>query len=124
MLSAHGLIVANIRGQWYDVASNMRGEFNGRQKLIRDENHFAFYIHCFTHQLQLVVVVVTKCCSSIDDFFDNLIHMMSHQQYEIQNFKMINLIHMISILNSVFTIVLYAMRWTKQDLIYICFKKI
>jgi hypothetical protein len=77
MLSAHGLIAANIRGQWYDVASNMRGEFNGRQKLIRDENHFAFYIHCFTHQLQLVVVVVTKCCSSIDDFFDYVTSIVS-----------------------------------------------
>jgi hypothetical protein len=30
-----------------------------------------------------------------------------------KNFKMVNLIHMIYILNSVFTIVFYAMRWTK-----------
>jgi hypothetical protein len=30
---------------------------------------------------------------------------------------------MIFILNSVFTIVLYVMRWTKQDLIYICFEE-
>jgi hypothetical protein len=35
-------------------------------------------------------------------------------------FKMINLIHMILILNSVFTIVFYAIRWIKQDLICIC----
>ena len=48
----------------------MRGEFNGVQKLIRDENPYAFYIHCFAHQLQLVVVSVSKCCSSIEDFFD------------------------------------------------------
>jgi hypothetical protein len=34
--------------------------------------------------------------------------------------KMINLIHMISILNSIF---FYTTRGTKQDLIYICFKK-
>jgi thermostable 8-oxoguanine DNA glycosylase len=51
MLSDHGLVVANIRGQGYDSASNMRREFNGIQKLIRDENPFAFYIHCFAHQL-------------------------------------------------------------------------
>ncbi|KAG2574030.1 hypothetical protein PVAP13_7KG294901 [Panicum virgatum] len=38
----------------YDGASNMRGEFNGVQKLIRDENPYAFYVHCFAHQLQLV----------------------------------------------------------------------
>jgi hypothetical protein len=36
-----------------------------------------------------------------------------------KNFKMINLIHMISILNSVFTIVFYATSLTKQDLICI-----
>jgi hypothetical protein len=70
VLSAHGLVVANIHGQGYDGASNMRGEFNGFQKLIWDENPFAFYIHCFAHQLQVLVVVVTKCCSSLEDFFD------------------------------------------------------
>jgi hypothetical protein len=48
----------------------MRREFNGLQKLIRDENSFAFYIHYFAHQLQLVVVAVSKYCSSIDNFFD------------------------------------------------------
>jgi hypothetical protein len=51
MLSDHGLVVANIQGQGYDGASNMRGEFNGLQRLIWDENHFPFYIHCFAHQL-------------------------------------------------------------------------
>jgi NTP pyrophosphatase (non-canonical NTP hydrolase) len=69
MLSDHGLVVANIRGQGYDGASNVREEFNGLQKLIRDENPFAFYIHYFAHQLQLVVIAVSKYCSSIEDFF-------------------------------------------------------
>jgi hypothetical protein len=40
-----------------------------------------------------------------------------------KNIKIINLIHMISILDSVFSIVLYATRWTKLDLICICFKE-
>jgi hypothetical protein len=40
-----------------------------------------------------------------------------------KNLKIINLIHMISILNSVFTIMLYVMRRTKQDIIYICFEE-
>ncbi|XP_025820787.1 zinc finger MYM-type protein 1-like [Panicum hallii] len=70
VLNDHGLVVANIQGQGYDGASNMRGEFNGLQKLIRDENPFAFYIHCFAHQLQLVVVAVSKYASSIEDFFE------------------------------------------------------
>jgi hypothetical protein len=48
----------------------MRGEFNGLQKLIHDENPSAFYIHCFAHQLQLVVIAISKCCSSLEGFFN------------------------------------------------------
>jgi hypothetical protein len=70
MLASHNLPIARIRGQGYDGASNMRGEFNGLQKLIHDENPYAFYVHCFAHQLQLVVVAISECCSGIKDFFD------------------------------------------------------
>jgi hypothetical protein len=70
VLSDHGLAIARIRGQGYDGASNMRGEFNGVQKLIRDDNPYAFYVHCFAHQLQLVVVSVVRCCPAIEDFFE------------------------------------------------------
>jgi hypothetical protein len=34
MLSSHKLNISMIRGQGYDGTSNMRGEFNGVQKLI------------------------------------------------------------------------------------------
>jgi hypothetical protein len=47
----------------------MRGEFSGLQRQILDENPYAFYIHCFAQQLQLVVVLVANCCFSIFDFF-------------------------------------------------------
>jgi hypothetical protein len=40
-----------------------------------------------------------------------------------KNLKMIDLFHIISILNFVFIIVFYGMGWTKQDLIYICFEE-
>ena len=65
-----GLSMSNLRGQGYDGASNMRGEFRGLQRLILAENPYAHYIHCFAHQLQLVVVAVAKCCSSVRDFFE------------------------------------------------------
>jgi hypothetical protein len=48
VLSAHGLTIAKLGGQGYDGASNMRGEFNGVQKPIRDENPYAYYIDLFT----------------------------------------------------------------------------
>jgi hypothetical protein len=71
VFAKHGLLVARLWGQGYDGASNMRGEFNGLQKLIRDENPYAFYVHCFAHQLQLIVVAVSRCCKGLEDFFDD-----------------------------------------------------
>jgi hypothetical protein len=65
----YNLSITRLRGQGYDGASNMRGEFNGLQKRILDDNPYAFYVHCFAHQLQLVVVSVASCCSSVHDFF-------------------------------------------------------
>jgi hypothetical protein len=71
MFIKHGLSISQLRGQGYDGASNMRGQFHGLQRRILDENPYAFYIHCIAHQLQLVVVSVAKCCTSVEDFFKN-----------------------------------------------------
>ncbi|CAJ2643438.1 unnamed protein product [Trifolium pratense] len=70
ILDRHTLSISRIRGQGYDGASNMRGEFNGLQRKILDENPYALYVHCYAHRLQLVVVSVTSSCSSIYDFFE------------------------------------------------------
>jgi len=70
MLDSHKLPISRLRGQGYDGASNMRGEFNGVQKLIQDENSYAFYVHCFAHQLQFVVVTVATSIPAIADFFN------------------------------------------------------
>jgi hypothetical protein len=69
LLDKYNLSITRLRGQGYDGASNMRGEFNGLQKRILDDNPYPFYVHCFSHQLQLVDVSVPSCCSSIHDFF-------------------------------------------------------
>jgi hypothetical protein len=70
LLDKYNLSITRLRGQGYDGASNMRGEFNGLQKRILDDNPYAFYVHCFAHQLQLVVVSVSSCCPSVHDFFE------------------------------------------------------
>jgi hypothetical protein len=62
--------MTQVRGQGYDGASNMRGEFNGLRALIMRENSSAYYIHYFAHQLQLVIVAVAKKNDDIGDFFD------------------------------------------------------
>jgi hypothetical protein len=43
------LSLKQVRGQGYDGASNIRGEFNGLQSLILRENSSAYYVHCFAH---------------------------------------------------------------------------
>lgn len=69
LFAKHKLSLSRLRGQGYDGASNMRGEFNGLKALILKENPYARYVHCFSHQLQLVVVAVAKSSRIVSDFF-------------------------------------------------------
>jgi hypothetical protein len=72
LLSHHGLDVQNIRGQGYDGASNMRGEWNGLQAKFMAECPYAYYVHCFAHQLQLALVAASKEVAEVQNFFDHL----------------------------------------------------
>ncbi|XP_060969769.1 uncharacterized protein LOC115703887 [Cannabis sativa] len=60
LFSKHGLNISRLRGQEYDGASNMSGEFNSLKSIIMKENECAFYVHCFAHQLQLALMGVAK----------------------------------------------------------------
>ncbi|XP_023764015.2 uncharacterized protein LOC111912517 [Lactuca sativa] len=64
--------INEIRGQGYNWASNMRGKFNDLKSLILQENDKAFYVHCFAHQLQLVVVAIAKKHDGVSDFFEQI----------------------------------------------------
>ncbi|KAH7676768.1 Ribonuclease H-like protein [Dioscorea alata] len=69
-LFAHcGLSISKLRGQGYDGVSNMKEQLNELKTLILNENPFAFCVHCFAHQLQLVVVSVARGILDISDFF-------------------------------------------------------
>ncbi|XP_073362461.1 uncharacterized protein [Aegilops tauschii subsp. strangulata] len=70
LFAEYKLSFKQVRGQGYDGASNMRGEFNGLQSLIMRENSTSYYVHCFAHQLQLVVVAVVRKHKCIGNFFD------------------------------------------------------
>ncbi|KAI5649931.1 hypothetical protein M9H77_35936 [Catharanthus roseus] len=71
-LAINGLSISQLRGQGYDGASNMRGELNGLKQKILDENKYAYYIHCFAHQLQLVLVATSKKNAHVCSFFEYL----------------------------------------------------
>ena len=68
----NGLSLSQLRGQGCDGASNMRGELSGLKTLILSENPSARYIHCFAHQLQLVVVSVAQDNQHVCDFVEYL----------------------------------------------------
>nr|XP_023908720.1 zinc finger MYM-type protein 1-like [Quercus suber] len=69
LFNKYALSLSRLRGQGYDGASNMQGEFNGLKTLILKENKSAFYVHCFAHQLQLTLVAVANKHTDIAEFF-------------------------------------------------------
>ncbi|KAF0933771.1 hypothetical protein E2562_019239, partial [Oryza meyeriana var. granulata] len=71
VLLANGLSIQDIRGQGYDGASNMRGEWNGLKALILNECPYAYYIHCIAHQLQLALVAASREVYEVHNFFQH-----------------------------------------------------
>ncbi|XP_060972576.1 uncharacterized protein LOC115696806 [Cannabis sativa] len=72
ILSNYSLDVQSIRGQGYDGASNMRGQWNGLQALILSECPYAYYFHCFAHRLQLALVAASREVIPVHQFFTKL----------------------------------------------------
>ena len=72
ILSHHSLDIQDIRGQGYDGASNMRGEWNGLKALVSNDCPYAYYIHCFAHRLQLALVAASKEVILVQSFFNRL----------------------------------------------------
>jgi len=70
LFSKHGLNISRLRGQGYDGASNIRGEFNGLKALILNNNPSAYYVHCFAYSLQLTFVAVTKKHNEVENVFN------------------------------------------------------
>ncbi|XP_042423135.1 zinc finger MYM-type protein 1-like [Zingiber officinale] len=72
VFNQYNLLTENLRGQGYDGASNMRGEWNGLQTLFLKDSPHAYYIHCFAHRLQLALVAVSKEVHDVWHFFSTL----------------------------------------------------
>lgn len=58
--------------QSYDGAAVMSGRFSGVQKLIRDEYKYAHFVHCYAHQLNLILSKATTQNRDVRIFFSNL----------------------------------------------------
>jgi hypothetical protein len=77
LLMKHSLSLSRLRGQGYDGVSNMKGHIGGLKKLIMDESPSAYYVHCFTHQLQLTLGAVAKENQACIGFFEQLRFLLS-----------------------------------------------
>lgn len=54
-LQSYGIVLSKMRGQGYDGAASMSGQFNGVQTHIRSQIPTAIYVHCSAHSLNLAI---------------------------------------------------------------------
>ncbi|KAK7885958.1 hypothetical protein WMY93_025579 [Mugilogobius chulae] len=64
---------AKVIAQAYDGASVMRGTSGGVQRKIMDIYHNAHYVHCYAHQLNLIMQQATSKISKVAAFFRTLV---------------------------------------------------
>lgn len=56
-------------GQCYDGASVMSGNSNGVQKIVRYMYPYAYYVHCYAHQLNLILERGASINNTVRSFF-------------------------------------------------------
>ena len=54
-LTKFGVNMQNMRGQGYDGAAAMSGQFQGAQRHVGNAHPLALYVHCCAHSLNLAV---------------------------------------------------------------------
>lgn len=69
VLDTYGIDIQNCRGQSYDNASNMSGQYTGLQARIKEKIPTALYCPCSAHSLNLVGEHSTSSCKESRDFF-------------------------------------------------------
>lgn len=72
VLAQYVLKVDNMRRQWYDGASNIRGQFNGLQALFLKDCPYAYYVHSFIRRVKLTFNVAAKGVSDAWQLFSIL----------------------------------------------------
>ena len=61
VLLRFNLPLSSLRGQTYDGASSMSGQYTGCQALVKQKNPLALYVHCGAHCINLVMETVATC---------------------------------------------------------------
>lgn len=69
VLKKYNLDISNIRGQGYDGCAAMTGQYRGVKSRMLAVNSKAYFVHCYAHRLNLVIVdAVSKNVMSINFF--------------------------------------------------------
>lgn len=76
-----GINIQNCRGQSYDNAANMSGQYSGLQARIMEVNSKAIYVPCASHSLNLVGVNAVNSCSKVVHFFQFVQKLYAHFLY-------------------------------------------
>lgn len=66
LFARHDLSLSKLRGQGYNVTSNMLDAF---KSVILQENPDALYVHCFSYQLHLIIIDVAKGICAVYELF-------------------------------------------------------
>uniref|UniRef100_A0A8C3A0E6 DUF4371 domain-containing protein n=1 Tax=Cyclopterus lumpus TaxID=8103 RepID=A0A8C3A0E6_CYCLU len=72
LLEKKGISVNKCRGQGYDGAATMSGVYSGLQKRISDRESNAIYIHCASHNLNLVLNDACQNVTKVKEFYDSV----------------------------------------------------
>ena len=67
--SENGIDISKCRGQTYDNASNMSGQYKGMQAKIKEVSPYAEFVPCAAHSLNLVGQSVVNFCVDAVSFF-------------------------------------------------------
>ena len=62
------LPLSALRGQTYDGASSMAGQYSDCQAFIRQKNPLALYVHCGAHCVNLVMEAVAVCSPHLNGY--------------------------------------------------------
>ena len=67
-----GLDIKNCRGQRYEGAAVISGKYSGLHKKIQDVATHAYYVHCASHNLNLVLKDAMKAVTKTRQFYDTV----------------------------------------------------
>ncbi|TYH19738.1 hypothetical protein ES288_A05G376200v1, partial [Gossypium darwinii] len=125
VLSWHCLDFQNIRGQGYDGASNMQGEWNGLQALFLNDCPYAYYVipihNFFFSYLNFIVNIISASCKSHDQLQAaqaiEIVNMLEIDELEtVTSFDFVFILHLVKEIIGIIDIIFQHLQQKSQKL--------